>query len=36
LILPVSFSEKTGRYSIVAEHAITGMKAETNFDVTGE
>ena len=31
--LPVSYSETPGRYTIVIEHAITGMKAEACFDV---
>ena len=34
--LPVSYSERPGRYSVVLEHAITGTKAETSFDVVGE
>ena len=31
--LPVSYSERPGRYTVVLEHAITGIKAETCFDV---
>ena len=31
--LPVSYSELPGRYTVVLEHAITGIKAETCFDV---
>jgi hypothetical protein len=34
--LPVSYSERPGRYSVVLEHAITGTKAETSFDILGE
>ena len=33
VMLPISFSAKPGRYRIIAEHVITGMKAETTFDV---
>ena len=31
--LPVSYSEQPGHYTVVAEHAITGMKTKTYFDV---
>lgn len=31
--LPVSYSEKPGRYTIVAENIITGQKAAATFDV---
>jgi hypothetical protein len=34
--LPVSYSESPGRYTVVLEHAITGIKAETCFDVEGK
>ena len=33
VILPISYSEPPGRYTIEAEHAITGMKARASFDV---
>ena len=32
--LPFSYSEEAGLYSIVAEHCVTGMKAETLIEVT--
>ena len=32
-ILPISYSEKPGIYSIVVEHTVTGMKARTAFKV---
>ena len=31
----VSFSEPPGRYRVEAEHVITGMKAQTWFNVAG-
>jgi hypothetical protein len=31
--LPISFNAKPGRYRVIAEHVITGQKAETTFDV---
>ena len=33
VVLPVSLSAKPGRYRIVVEHAITGTRSETSFDV---
>ena len=36
-VLPISLSAPPGRYTVQAEHAVTGMKATTGFDVqTGE
>jgi len=35
VVLPVSYSEPPGRYTVEVEHAITGMKAKTWFDVGG-
>ncbi len=32
--LPISYSEPPGRYTVVIEHAVTGAKATTSFDVT--
>ncbi|MBM81135.1 MAG: hypothetical protein CMJ78_11155 [Planctomycetaceae bacterium] len=32
--LPISLSAEPGRYRVVAEHAITGSRSETVFDVT--
>ena len=36
VVLPVSYSAGPGRYRVVAEHVITGMKAEVSFDVVSE
>jgi len=33
---PVSYTEAPDRYTVVAEHAITGHKAQTHFDVIAE
>jgi len=33
VVLPVSLSAKQGRYRVVVEHAITGTRSETTFDV---
>ena len=35
VVLPVSLSEPPGRYRLEAEHVLTGMKAQTWFDVAG-
>ena len=32
--IPVSYSESPGRYTVVIEHVVTGMRAETSFDVS--
>jgi glycosyl hydrolase family 42 (putative beta-galactosidase) len=32
--LPVSYSETPGRYTVIVEHVITGLKAQACFDVT--
>ena len=34
-VLPISFSEVPGRYTVHAEHAITGHRASATFDVSG-
>ena len=34
LVLPISYSETPGVYSLVVEHTVTGMKAKTTFEVT--
>ncbi|MDA1139340.1 MAG: beta-galactosidase [Planctomycetota bacterium] len=34
--LPISFNAKPGRYRVIAEHVLTGSKAETTFDVEGK
>ena len=34
--LPLSLSIKPGRYRVIAEHALTGAKTATTFDVTNE
>jgi hypothetical protein len=33
VVLPVSLSARQGRYRVVVEHAITGTRSETTFDV---
>ena len=36
MVLPISYAAKAGRYTVKAEHVITGMQAQTCFDIIEE